>query len=369
MDYRGDPTAALLEALDPEQNDQFSDHYLEVPFDLSEVMFIATGNIVDPIAPALRDRMEVIEFPGYVDQEKRAIAHQFLVPKQLKNHGLRKSQLEFTESAVQEIIRGYTREAGVRNLERKVAAVCRKHAKRVAAGHRGRERLAAQPIRRLLGPREFLDTEAEKRDEVGVATGLAWSEDGGEILSIEVGLMPGKGEITLTGQLGEVMQESARAALSYARARAYDYGVDPEQFEKVDIHVHVPAAAIPKDGPSAGISMVAALVSALTERPVRREVCLTGEITLRGKVMPIGGVKEKVLAAHRAKLKHVVLPKHNRKDIEKIPANVRRALKLDFVEHLDEALAVALRPGEPEAEEPPGDVAETEEDNSEDGEE
>ncbi|PIZ49854.1 MAG: endopeptidase La [Armatimonadetes bacterium CG_4_10_14_0_8_um_filter_66_14] len=351
-DYRGDPTAAMLEALDPEQNDQFSDHYLEVPFDLSEIVFIATGNIADPIAPALRDRMEIVEFPGYVDQEKLCIARQFLVPKQLRNHGLRKSQLEFTDTALRELVRGYTREAGVRTFERQIAAVCRKHAKQVAGGRKGKVTLSPQSIRSTLGPREFLDSQAEKKDEIGVTTGLAWSEEGGDILSIEVGLMPGKGEMILTGQLGEVMQESARAAISYARSRAEQLELDPETFEKVDIHMHVPAAAIPKDGPSAGIAMATALISALTSHPVRKEVCMTGEITLRGKARAVGGVKEKILAAHRAGLKHVILPKENRKDLQKIPENVRRAIRFHFVDHMDAVLEAALTLEKPEPQPP-----------------
>ncbi len=345
IDFRGDPSAALLEVLDPEQNFAFSDHYLEVPFDLSEVMFIATGNLLDPVPPALKDRMEVIRFPGYVEEEKLQIAKHFLVPKQLKEHGLKPSAVRFTEGGLRDICRYYTREAGVRNFEREIAAICRKVAKRVAQGEVKSCRVTARSLERYLGPRRFRYGAAEERDEVGVATGLTYTELGGDVIAIEVSLVEGKGELLLTGQLGDVMKESAQAALSYARSRARTLGVDAALFEKRDIHIHVPEGAVPKEGPSAGITMAAALVSALTKRPVRRDVAMTGEITLRGKVLPVGGVREKLLAAHRAHLSTVILPKENQKDLkdlEEIPSDVRDKVEFTFVEHMDEVLQEAL---------------------------
>jgi len=342
IDFRGDPASALLEVLDPEQNNAFSDHYLEVPFDLSEVMFITTGNLLDPVPPALRDRMEVIEFPGYIEEEKVKIAQLFLVPKQLKNHGLEPGQMMFTEAGLRSTIREYTREAGVRNLEREIASICRKVAKGVAQEKVTSARVSARSIRSYLGQPRFRFGVAEKEDEAGVATGLGWTEFGGDILFIEVSLMKGRGNLLLTGHLGDVMQESGKAAFTYARARAADLGIAEDFYRNTDVHIHVPAGQIPKDGPSAGITMATALISALTRRPVHRNVAMTGEITLRGKVLPVGGIKEKVLAAHRAGMKTVVLPKENQKDLEEIPPHVQRDLRFRFVDQMEEVLSVAL---------------------------
>jgi len=342
IDFRGDPASALLEVLDPEQNNAFSDHYLEVPLDLSEVMFITTGNLRDPIPPALRDRMETIEFPGYIEEEKLKIAQLFLVPKQLKNHGLTARQCQFTEAGLRSVIREYTREAGVRNLEREIASIDRKVAKGVAQEKIKATRITAKSVRGYLGSARFRYGIAEKEDEIGVATGLGWTEFGGDILFIEVTLMKGRGHLLLTGSLGDVMQESGKAAFSYARARATDLCIDPDFYRGTDVHIHVPAGQIPKDGPSAGITMGTALISALTGRPVHREVAMTGEITLRGKVLPVGGVKEKVLAAHRAGIKTIILPDENRKDLEEIPTHVQEELKFRFVETMDDVLKIAL---------------------------
>jgi len=347
IDFRGDPAAALLEVLDPEQNYAFSDHYLEVPYDLSEVVFITTANLLDPIPPALKDRMEVIEFPGYIEEEKLKIAEIFLVPKQLKEHGLTPERLKFLEGGVRGVIRHYTREAGVRNLEREIAAICRKVAKQVASGKDKPVRVTESRLHSFLGPVRFRFGLAETEDEVGVATGLAWTEVGGDVLSVEVTLMKGRGNLTLTGHLGDVMQESAKAAFSYTRSRAEELGIDPDFYRRTDVHVHVPAGQIPKDGPSAGITMATAMVSALSKRPVRKDVAMTGEVTLRGRVLPIGGVKEKMLAAHRAGVKHVVLPKENEKDLEDIPPNVKRDLEFVYVERMEEVLVQAFRGGIP----------------------
>ncbi|HEX9115253.1 MAG TPA: endopeptidase La, partial [Anaerolineae bacterium] len=344
IDFRGDPASALLEVLDPEQNRAFSDHYLEVAYDLSKVMFITTANILDPIPAALRDRMEVIEFPGYIEEEKLAIADQFLVPRQLEEHGLKPGQTVFTPAAVRAMIRSYTYEAGVRNLERAIANVCRKMARRVAEGKPVPRRVTANMLEKYLGPPEFTDTLLSEADEIGVANGLAWTEAGGDVMQVEVSVMQGKGSLTLTGQLGEVMQESAQAALTYARAHAHEYDLADIDFDKVDLHVHVPEGAIPKDGPSAGVTMAAALISALSERPLRHELAMTGEITLRGRVLPIGGLKEKVMAAHRARLKTVVIPKRNEKDLVDVPRKVRHELKIEMVDRMDELLALVLAP-------------------------
>ncbi|MFQ5924991.1 MAG: endopeptidase La, partial [Dehalococcoidia bacterium] len=306
MDFRGDPSSALLEVLDPEQNFAFSDHYLDVPYNLSKVMFITTANVLDPILPALRDRMEVIELPGYTEEEKLGIAVQFLVPKQLSEHALTQDQLRFSTGALRRIIREYTREAGVRNLEREIGNICRKVARLVAEGERPPPLVTSQSLAKYLGPQKFFWGTAEEWDEIGVAMGVARTEMGGDILGVEVTLMEGKGNLTLTGQLGDVMRESAQAALSYARSKASEFGLDPKLFEKTDIHIHVPAGAIPKDGPSAGITIATALISALLRQPVHKEVAMTGEITLRGRVLPVGGLKEKVLAAHRAGIKTFV---------------------------------------------------------------
>lgn len=343
-DFRGDPSAALLEALDPEQNNSFSDHYLEVPFDLSDTMFITTANILDTIPPALRDRMEVIHFPGYTEDEKFRIAQDFLWKKQLEAHGLKDGQAEITNEVLHTIIQRYTREAGVRNLEREIAAILRKIAKKIAEKRTKKEKIAAKNLAKFLGPAKFTAWLAEKKDEMGMATGLAWTEAGGDILFIEVALMPGKGQLLLTGHLGEVMKESCQAAMSYVRSRAKQLGLPEKFYQKIDVHVHVPEGAVPKDGPSAGIAIATALVSALTKVPVRREVGMTGEITLRGRVLEIGGIKEKLIAAHRAGLKVVILPKDNKKDLEEdIPKNVLQDLKFVFVKHVDEVLEVALR--------------------------
>ncbi len=342
LDFRGDPTAALLEVLDPEQNHAFSDHYIEIPYDLSRVLFITTANILDPIPPALQDRMEVIEFPGYTEEEKIAIAHKFLIPRQLEEHGLQANQLHLSRDAVRILIREYTYEAGVRNLEREIATICRKTARKVAESKRYTHRIQSNSLLRYLGPPRYTFGHIEESDQVGVATGVAWTESGGDLLSVEVSLMEGKGGLTLTGQLGDVMQESAQAAFSYIRSQAEEMGVDPGDFEKLDIHIHVPEGAIPKDGPSAGVTMATALISALTDRPVRRDVAMTGEITLRGRVLAVGGLKEKVLAAHRAGIKDLLLPQRNRKDLVEVPKRVRRELNVILVNSMDEVLAHAL---------------------------
>lgn len=343
-DFRGDPSAALLEVLDPEQNHEFSDHYLDVSYDLSKVMFVTTCNTTETIPWALRDRMEVIRFPGYIEEEKLSIARQFLIPRQLEEHGLQPKSVKFSDEAVRHVIREYTYEAGVRNLEREVANICRKIARRVAEGQSAPRQIGAQQLQKYLGPPEFQYGLAGEQDEIGIATGIAVTEAGGDLLSIEVNLMEGKGALTLTGSLGEVMQESAQAALSYARAHAKQLGINPQDFEKLDIHVHVPEGAMPKDGPSAGITIATALISALVGRPVYRDVAMTGEITLRGRVLPIGGFKEKVIAAHRAGLKTVLAPMKNKKDLAELPARVRRDLKVVFVDRMDQVLPVALTP-------------------------
>jgi len=346
MDFRGDPSAALLEVLDPEQNFAFSDHYLEVPYDLSHVMFITTANILDPIPPALRDRMEVIEFPGYIEEEKLHIARRFLIPKQLEEHGLSERRLRFSDAALKSIVREYTYEAGVRNFEREIARICRKVARRVAEGKRAPRQITRQSLVKFLGPPRYTFGVAERKDEVGVATGVAWTSAGGDLMPVEVTLMEGKGSLLLTGQLGDVMQESAQAALSYARSHAKSLGIKgtKSHFDHMDIHIHVPEGAIPKDGPSAGITIATALISALTDRPVRRDVAMTGEITLRGRVLPIGGFKEKVLAAHRAGLRTMLVPKENKKDLIELPRKAKRDLKFIFVERMDEVLAESLLP-------------------------
>lgn len=343
-DFRGDPAAALLEVLDPEQNHAFSDHYLEVPVDLSEVLFLTTANAVWQIPRPLLDRMEVISVPGYTEEEKAAIARRHLLPKQMKAHGLEPDQLHVSDNAVLRVIREYTREAGVRALERQLAALCRKAAREVVTGGRVPVRIARDAIPRHLGPPRYVTSRKEGEDRVGLAHGLAYTEFGGDILSFEVTVVPGKGQLTLTGKLGEVMRESAQAGFSYIRSRARELGLDPMFHESVDIHMHVPEGATPKDGPSAGITIAVALASALTGRPVRHDVAMTGEITLRGRVLPVGGVKEKVLAAHRAGTEIIVLPRENAKDLEEIPTHIRRQLDLRLVEHMDEVLGLALRP-------------------------
>jgi len=341
-DFRGDPSSALLEALDPEQNNAFSDHYLEVPFDLSDVMFITTANVLDTIPPALRDRLEIIQFSGYTHEEKFRIAKNYLIKKQMKNHGLNLKNVEITDSAIRFITHHYTREAGVRSLERQIAAIFRKVAKMVAEGKKTKMLVSDKNVQKLLGPMRFSSAMLEKKDETGMSTGLAWTEAGGDILFIEIALMPGKGSLILTGQLGDVMKESCTAAMSYIRARAVQLGLPEKFYQKIDVHVHVPEGAVPKDGPSAGVAITTAIVSALTKIPVNRKVAMTGEITLRGRVLEIGGVKEKVIAAHRAGIKRIIMPKENKKDLEDVPKEVQKDLSFNFVSHMDEVLDIAL---------------------------
>lgn len=341
-DFRGDPSAALLEVLDPEQNHAFSDHYLEVPYDLSKVIFLTTANVLHPIPMALRDRLEVIELPGYTEEEKMHIARQFLIPKQMKEHGLKPSRVQIDDEALHHIIRDYTFEAGVRNLEREIASVMRKVARKVAEGRRTKTKVITEKLVDYLGPQKHYYGLAEEKDEPGVATGVAWTSAGGDLMTVEATLMEGRGNLILTGQLGDVMKESAQAALSYARSRAGQLGVESRFYEKYDVHLHLPAGSIPKDGPSAGITMATALISALTKRAARRDVAMTGEITLRGRVLPIGGVKEKVLAAHRAGMKIFILPKLNMKDLNDVPREVINELHFVPVERMDDVIAIAL---------------------------
>ncbi len=344
-DFRGDPSAALLEVLDPEQNHAFSDHYINLPFDLSNVMFIATANVMDPIPSALKDRMEVIRLAGYTAEEKMAIAERYLVPRQLDANGLKAEDVTFTRQSLMRIVTEYTAEAGLRNFERELGSVCRKVARRFAEGKKKVVKVTGGAVARFLGPPRYLPVEERREDEVGVATGLAWTEAGGDILYIEVNTMKGKGGLTLTGQLGDVMKESAQAALSYARAHARELGIDPDIFEGLEIHIHVPAGAIPKDGPSAGVTMATALVSALSGRPVSKDVAMTGEITLRGKVLPVGGLKEKALAAVRAHIKTIIVPRRNRKDLEEIPPHLRKKVRFVPAATMAEVLEAALLPG------------------------
>lgn len=342
IDFRGDPASALLEVLDPEQNFTFSDHYLGIEFDLSKVMFITTANILDTIPPALRDRMEVLDLPGYTWEEKLKIAKEFLVPRQLKEHGLTNANLIFQDDAIKKIIGEYTREAGLRNLEREIATVCRRVAKEVAKGVTELVSVTPEMIHKFLGPFKFFSELAERTSEPGVATGLAWTQAGGDIIFVEAIKMPGKKTLSLTGHLGDVMKESAEAALSYVRSKSKKLGITDDFYEKNDIHIHVPAGAIPKDGPSAGITMFTALVSVLTDRPVRNDVAMTGEITLSGLTLPVGGIKEKVLAAHRVGIKSIILPKRNEKDLEEIPKGIREMMDFHFVERMDEVIDIAL---------------------------
>jgi ATP-dependent Lon protease len=352
MDFRGDPSAALLEVLDPEQNHAFTDHYLGVPFDLSEVMFITTANLMDPILPALRDRMEIIEIPGYTEEEKLGITQKYLIPRQLSEHGITEKHIRIAEPAIRQIISHYTREAGVRNLEREIANVMRKVAKKVAEGKGKCYTITPANLHKYLGVPKFLPESELDKDEIGVATGLAWTESGGDVLYIEATVMKGKGQLTLTGHLGDVMKESAQAALSYVRSREKSLGINPDMFSKNDLHIHVPAGAIPKDGPSAGITMATAIASALANIPARRDIAMTGEITLRGRVLPIGGLKEKILAAKRAKLSAVILPKRNKKDLEEIPKHLLKGIQFIFADTMDDVIKAALRrdhPGKPAA--------------------
>jgi ATP-dependent Lon protease len=338
-DFRGDPSAALLEVLDPEQNSAFVDHYLDVPFDLSRVMFIATANLVDPIPPALRDRMEILELPGYTELDKTHIAEKYLIPKQMEANGISIDNLRITKDALLAIISKYTREAGLRNLEREIGTICRKTARKIASADTEGTVINPEGLLEYLGPERFHFEVAEGDDEIGVATGLAWTQAGGDTLFVEASLVPGKGTLTLTGKLGDVMQESARAALTYCRSR---FSTQDDFHDTKDIHIHVPAGAIPKDGPSAGVTMTTALASAISKRPVKKDVAMTGEITLRGKVLPVGGIKEKVMAAHRAGVKTVVLPRQNEKDLEDVPRQIKEELRFVLVEHIDEVLDEVL---------------------------
>lgn len=341
-DFRGDPSSALLEVLDPEQNHAFSDHYLELPYDLSKVMFITTANSLASIPPALLDRMEILEFPGYIEEEKVEIARRFLIPRQMEESGFEPEEIEIEDEALKKVIRQYTYEAGVRNLEREIGRLCRKQARQKSEKKKVAQLITAKMIEKYLGPPQFFITEAERQDEVGVATTIAWTENGGEIMPVEVLIMDGKGNLQITGQIGDVMQESAQAALSYVKSKAAVLKIDPELFEEVDVHLHIPEGAIPKDGPSAGITMATALFSAFTERRVYKEIGMTGEITLRGNVLPVGGVREKILAAHRSGLKTILLPEKNEKDLIEVPKKVRDDLNIRFVRHMDEVIKLAL---------------------------
>lgn len=342
-DFRGDPSAALLEALDPEQNKEFSDHYLEVPFDLTQVMFITTANVLDTIPPALKDRLEIIRFSGYTEDEKYHIAQKYLIQKTLSANGLSGKQVTIPKKSLYTIIKRYTKEAGVRNLERQISKVFRKTAKEIAEGKIKTNSVSEKVLTNYLGPFEFSETLAEKQDEVGMATGLAYTQAGGDILFVEVAIVPGRGKLTLTGKLGDVMKESGMAAVSYVRSRWKELKLAKDFYKKLDIHIHVPEGAIPKDGPSAGVTITTALVSALTKKPTRREVGMTGEVTLRGRVLEIGGVKEKVIAAHRAGLKEIILPKQNKKNLVKVPKEVKDDIKFHFVSHMDEVLKLTLK--------------------------
>ena len=342
IDFRGDPASALLEVLDPEQNNAFSDHYLNVPFDLSRVMFITTGNLTDPIPSALKDRMEVINLPGYTDLEKLKIARTFLLPRQMEENGIGPKVLHISDKAILQIISQYTQEAGLRNLERELASICRKVARKVAEGEKEKTKIHSRNLHHFLGPPSFLPDEEQERNEIGVATGLAWTETGGEILHVEASTTPGKGSLILTGHLGDVMKESAQAALTYARSKGKAYRIGPHTLNNKEIHIHVPAGAIPKDGPSAGITMAAALISALTGIPVKKDVAMTGEITLRGRVLPVGGLKEKALAALRNNIKIVIIPYLNNKDLSDLPSYIRKKINFLPVKHMDEVLRIAL---------------------------
>ncbi len=341
-DFRGDPSAALLEVLDPEQNHAFSDHYLNIAFDLSNVLFITTANLVDPILPALKDRMEIIELSGYTDEEKLKITRQFILPRQLEENGITANDLEISDEAILAIINQYTMEAGLRNLEREIGSICRKTARGIAEGKKGKTKVTRANLHKFLGAPKRLPEEEQQNHEVGIATGLAWTQAGGDLLYIEATIVTGKGNLVLTGSLGDVMKESAQAALSYTRSRAKNLGINANFFEKHDIHIHVPAGAIPKDGPSAGVTMAVALISALTKIPVNKDVAMTGEITLRGRVLPVGGLKEKSLAALRQNIKTIIIPARNKKDLEDIPQTVRNKMTYVFAKHMDDILDIAL---------------------------
>jgi ATP-dependent Lon protease len=343
MDFRGDPSSALLEVLDPEQNYSFNDHYLDLDYDLSEILFVTTANTLPDIPLPLQDRMEIINLSGYTELEKYHIARDWLVPKQIKMNGLKEEEITFSENAIYTVIQRYTREAGVRNLEREIASICRKTAREVARNQDGRQhKVTASTVQKHLGPPKFRVSQIEETDQVGMVTGLAWTQFGGELLCVETLTMPGKGKTTITGKLGDVMKESAQAAMSFVRSRAEQLGIDAAFYEKLDLHIHIPEGAIPKDGPSAGISMCTAIVSALSKAPVYRDLAMTGEITLRGRVLPIGGLKEKILAAHRGGIKKVIIPKENEKDLRDIPASVLRQVEVVSVEHMDEVIGHAL---------------------------
>ena len=351
MDFRGDPSSALLEVLDPEQNHTFNDHYLDIDYDLSHVMFVCTANVLHQIPRPLQDRMEIIQLPGYIESEKLQIAKDFLVKKQREANGLEAGHVEFTDAGLLEIVRYYTRESGVRNLEREIASVCRKVAREVLKQGKGdakSTRITPAKVKKLLGERKYRHGQAEDEDRVGLCTGLAYTEVGGELLQSEVAVTPGRGKLVVTGRLGEVMQESANAAMSYVRSRAKQLGLTPDFYSKVDIHIHVPEGATPKDGPSAGITLATAIASALTRVPVKSNVAMTGEITLRGRVLPIGGLKEKLIAAHRGGIDTVVIPKENEKDLKEIPPHIKRGLTLLPVDHMDEVLTNALALDDPE---------------------
>jgi ATP-dependent Lon protease len=343
MDFRGDPSAALLEVLDPEQNYNFNDHYLDLDYDLSNILFITTANTLPDIPLPLQDRMEIIRLPGYTEYEKYNIAKDFLIPKQVKLNGLEGRSVRFSKNAVMTIINEYTREAGVRNLEREISSICRKIARNLLKKMTKKSiQVSAKSISKHLGPTRFRKSQIEDKDQVGMVTGLAWTQVGGELLAVETLTMPGKGELTITGKLGDVMKESAKAAVSYVRSRCERLMIDCDFHKNLDIHIHIPEGAIPKDGPSAGISMCTSLVSALTKRPVYRDIAMTGEITLRGRVLPIGGLKEKILAAHRGGIKKVVIPKENEKDLKDIPAVIKKQIQIVAVEHMDDVLGHAL---------------------------
>jgi ATP-dependent Lon protease len=341
-DFRGDPASALLEVLDPEQNSTYVDHYLEVPFDLSKVLFICTANFLDPVPPALKDRMEVLEFPGYTEEEKLHIARRYLVPQQIERAGLQEDQFGATEEALRSLINEYTREAGVRNLERQIASLCRKAAKRIATGETPEQKIERDQVVEMLGPPKFIPEVAERVSEPGVAAGLAWTPTGGDIIFVETTMTPGEGKLILTGMLGDVMKESAQAALTYVRAHSDQFDVDPELFQEHDFHIHVPAGAIPKDGPSAGVTMAVALGSLCSGRRVHHDVAMTGEITLRGKVLPVGGIKEKVLAACRAGISKVIVPERNEKDLAGVPDYAKEKLDFVAVDKVDDIFPVAL---------------------------
>ena len=343
MDFRGDPSAALMEVLDPEQNNAFQDHYLDVDYDLSRILFITTANFLQPISPALQDRMEVIRLPGYTEWEKLNIGKKFLIPKQKEAHGLADKNISFSSNSILKTIRNYTREAGVRNLEREIANICRKMARGIVK-HKEKKRIkiSERNIEGYLGVRKYHYGKGEEKDKVGLTTGLAWTEQGGELLITEVAIMPGKGKLIITGKLGEVMQESAQAAMSYVRSKAKELGLEKNFYQKIDIHIHIPEGAIPKDGPSAGITIATSITSALTKIPVKKDIAMTGEITLRGRVLVIGGLKEKILAAHRGNIPEVLIPRENEKDLKEIPANVGKDIKIHMVDHMDEVLKLAL---------------------------